>query len=143
MEIVNRLGVSSKYTGIMNVDMMIHHNKPHLLEINPRFSGSIYISMKTSLLKDYFRLLLNKKFSNIQNIDYQENKITKASEVKDFSIIPFVMENLGIILSIDKLDVDTYAVNQKKNNLNKTIMYKRVLRTCITYNSIYTGNLSQ
>lgn len=111
MEIVNRLGVSSKYTGIMNVDMLIHHNRPHLLEINPRFSGSIYISMKTSLLKDYFRLLLNKKFSNIQNIDYQENKITKASEVKDFSIIPFVMENLGIILSIDKLDVDTYAVN--------------------------------
>ena len=111
MEIVNRLGVSSKYTGIMNVDMLIHKNKPFLLEINPRFSGSIYISMKTSLLKDYFRLLLNKKFSNIQNIDYQENKITKASEVKDFSIIPFVMENIGIILSIDKLDVDTYAVN--------------------------------
>jgi predicted ATP-grasp superfamily ATP-dependent carboligase len=91
--------------------MLIDNDKPYLLEINPRFSGSIYISMKTSLLKDYFRLLLNKKFSNIQNIDYQKNKINKASEVKDFSIIPFVMENLGIILSVDKLDVDTYAVN--------------------------------
>jgi carbamoylphosphate synthase large subunit len=111
MELVNQLGRVSKYTGIMNIDMLIHHEHPHLLEINPRFSGSIYISMKTSLLRDYFRLLLNKKFSNIQNIDYQENKITKASEIKDFSIIPFIMENLGIILSIDKLDVDTYAVN--------------------------------
>jgi carbamoyl-phosphate synthase large subunit len=111
MDIVNKLGRSSKYTGIMNVDMLIDNDKPYLLEINPRFSGSIYISMKTSLLKDYFRLLLNKKFSNIQNIDYQKNKINKASEVKDFSIIPFVMENLGIILSVDKLDVDTYAVN--------------------------------
>ena len=111
MNIVNKLGKVSKYTGIMNVDMLINNNKPYLLEINPRFSGSIYISMQTCLLKDYFRLLLNKKFSNRQNIDYKENKITKASEVKDFSIIPFVMEHLGIILSIDKLDVDTYAIN--------------------------------
>lgn len=113
MDIVNDVGKYSKYSGIMNIDILIHKDSPYLLEINPRFSGSIYISMKTSLLRDYFRLLLKKEF-NLQNkpkIDYQKNTITKASEVKNFSIVPFCMENIGIILSIDKLKINTYATN--------------------------------
>mgnify|MGYP001222004809 CR=1 FL=1 len=52
MILVNKMGVHSNYTGIMNIDVLIHKEKPHLLEVNPRFSGSIYISMNTSLLKD-------------------------------------------------------------------------------------------
>jgi predicted ATP-grasp superfamily ATP-dependent carboligase len=111
MKIVKDVGIHSNYSGIMNIDILIHKGQPYLLEINPRFSGSIYISINTSLLNDYFNLLLKKKI-NIQkspNIDYQQNIIQKASEVKDFSIVPFCIENLGVILSVDKLDVNTYA----------------------------------
>ena len=94
----------------MNIDVLIHKEKPHLLEVNPRFSGSIYISMNTSLLKDYFKALLKNKFNNEPNIDYKESYITKASEVKNFSIVPFVIDHLGIILSVDKINIDTYAI---------------------------------
>lgn len=111
MIIVNNVGIHSNYTGIMNIDMLITKDKPYLLEINPRFSGSIYISMNTSLLKDYFKVLLKNKINNEPNVDYKESSITKASEVKDFSIIPFAMEHIGIILSVDKIDVNTFAVN--------------------------------
>ena len=110
MILVNKMGVHSNYTGIMNIDVLIHKEKPHLLEVNPRFSGSIYISMNTSLLKDYFKALLKNKFNNEPNIDYKESYITKASEVKNFSIVPFVIDHLGIILSVDKINIDTYAI---------------------------------
>ena len=67
--------------------------------------------MNTSLLKDYFKVLLKNKINNEPNVDYKESSITKASEVKDFSIIPFAMEHIGIILSVDKIDVNTFAIN--------------------------------
>ena len=47
--------------------------------------------------------------NNEPNIDYKETYITKASEVKNFSIVPFVIDHLGIILSVDKINIDTYA----------------------------------
>ena len=95
----------------MNIDILINNDKPYLLEINPRFSGSIYISIKTSLLNDYFSILFKKNvnMNKIPHLDYKKNKIKKASEVKDYSIVPFCVENIDVILSIDKININTYA----------------------------------
>ena len=111
IKIVKKVGKYSNYSGIMNIDILINNDKPYLLEINPRFSGSIYISIKTSLLNDYFNILFKKKINmnKIPHIDYKKNKIHKASEVKDYSIVPFCVENIDVILSIDKININTYV----------------------------------
>ena len=111
VEIVKNVGIYSNYTGILNIDMLIHNHKPHLLEINTRFSGSIYISLSTDLLKDYFKVLMGKKINqhNMPHVNYKSSEIKKASEVKNFSIVPFAVEHLGVILSIDNLNTAMYA----------------------------------
>lgn len=111
VEVVKNLGIYSNYTGILNIDMLIHNHVPHLLEVNTRFSGSIYISLSTNLLKDYFKVLMGKKINehNIPHINYKSTQIKKASDVKDFSIVPFAVEHLGVILSIDNMKTSLYA----------------------------------
>jgi len=111
VEVVKNVGIYSNYTGILNIDMLIHNHKPHLLEVNTRFSGSIYISLSTNLLKDYFKVLMGKKINehNIPHVNYKSGEIKKASEVKDFSIVPFAVEHLGVILSIDNMNTSLYA----------------------------------
>ena len=113
VKVVQDVGIYSNYTGILNIDMLIHNHKPHLLEINTRFSGSIYISLGTHLLKDYFKILMGQKIdkNSIPHVNYKSNQIKKASEIKNFSIIPFAVEHLGVILSIDNLNTNVYASN--------------------------------
>lgn len=111
VKVVQTVGIYSNYTGILNIDMLINNHKPHLLEINTRFSGSIYISLSTNLLKDYFKVLMGKKIdqNSIPHVNYKSKQIKKASEVKNFSIVPFAVEHLGVILSIDNFNTSTYA----------------------------------
>jgi len=114
VDVVKNVGIYSNYTGILNIDMLIHNHKPYLLEINTRFSGSIYISLGTNLLKDYFKILMGRKINehNIPHINYKSEQIKKASDVKNYSIVPFAVEHLGVILSIDNMNINTYASSE-------------------------------
>lgn len=106
IKIIKKIGKSSQYNGIMNIDFIykLKNNKIkiYLLEINPRIGGSIHISSYSGLLKSYFDYLIYRKI-NKKIIKYKNIEIEKWSNHRYTTLIPFIFDNMDVVLNINNL----------------------------------------
>jgi predicted ATP-grasp superfamily ATP-dependent carboligase len=110
LEIIEKIGYITTYNGLMNIDFIYQliNNKIriYLLEINPRIGGSIHISTHSGLLKSYFDYLIyNKK--NERVIKYKNIEIEKWSNHRYTTLIPYIFDNMNVILNIDNMKNDS------------------------------------
>jgi predicted ATP-grasp superfamily ATP-dependent carboligase len=107
LEIIRKIGKITKYNGLMNIDFLYkiinRKIKIYLLEINPRIGGSIHISAHTGLLKSYFDYLIYNR-QNEKIIKFRNSDIEKWSNHQYTSLIPYVLENMDVILNINNLE---------------------------------------
>ena len=103
---IKKIGRVTEYNGLMNLDFIYKIDsgklKIYLLEINPRIGGSIHISTHTGLLKSYFDYLIFNKIGE-KIIKFKNTEIEEWSNHKDTCLIPFILENIHVILNINNL----------------------------------------